>query len=489
MKKTSVMLSALLLAGSASAQLQPMTLKQAKELVSQPTAAIEASLDNAGHIYQYNNDEGQSSVSYTGQNLRQVLINDTKLIIGSMRRGEFEGNQARAFNTLNSIYEYSVDGIKVSDKAINGSTPLLVSAKDTQGNTAAILEFFYLDVLESSKNLRTKMAGEDNALRNGKLLGWETMTVAGQNFDEDNNGSLTPDELMRGYMNVVAANAASSEKTFTVPDGMGGVQELNGAYLTPEGLDIAQMAQKFLHGAVSLSQAAGDYMSIDLKPGKGLNASNVRQPGKAYTALEHHWDEAFGYWGAARNYTELTVLEIRRGFSLDSFDEGSYMGPNQGDGEISILTEKNMGLSTNAAKRDLGAAGQDTNFTRDSMDFFLKGRHLIADQPEGYLNYVQAYSLLALDQWEKVIAATAIHYVNSSIADLEAYGTADYSFKALAKHWGEMKGFALTFQFNPYSSVSVDDFKTMHALMKDAPVLPNQDGVEQYIQDLYKARD
>ena len=188
-----------------------------KLLVAQPTSEIQTSLENTNTIYEFTNAEGQSSVSYTGQNLRQVLINDTKLIFNSMKRGEFEGNQRQAFNTLNSIYEYRVDGIKVSDKAINGSTPLLVTAKDTLGNTAPLFEFLYLDILEGSKDLKSKMAGIDNPLRNGKLLGWETLTLAGQNFDADGDGTLTPDELMKAYMNVVAVNASSSEKTFTVP--------------------------------------------------------------------------------------------------------------------------------------------------------------------------------------------------------------------------------------------------------------------------------
>lgn len=489
MKKTSILLSVLATASMAQANLTKMSVKEAQNLVSQPTEAIQSVLSNTPTAYDFKNLNGENTVSYTGQSLRQTLINDSKLIFGSVRRGEFKGNKDKAFNTFNSFYEYNADGVKASSKAVNGVTPILVKASDPAGKSTPTLEFFYLDILEGSKNLKGKTAGNDNALRNGKLLGWDALSMSGQNFDLDQDGSLVPDELIQGYMNVMAANAASSEFSFSVPDGMGGEQVVEAAFVTESGLDLAQLTQKVFHGAVSFSQAAGDYMSVDLAPGKGLNASNDLAEGKAYSDLQHHWDEAFGYFGAARNFNELSVLEIRQGASLDSYDEETYVGANAGDGEISILTEKNLGLSTNAAKRDLGAAGKDTNFTRATMDAFLKGRQLVQEKPEGYLEYAQAYSVLAINQWEQVIAATVIHYINETAADLQNYGTADYKFTNLAKHFSEMKGFALAFQFNPNSSVSIEDFKTFHKLVGDTPQLPQDGGVDAYVADLMEARN
>ena len=61
------------------------------------------------------------------------------------------------------------------------------------------------------------------------------------------------------------------------------------------------------------------------------------------------------------------------------------------------------------------------------------------------MNELKAHRDAALSAWEKAIAATVVHYINDVIGDMEAE---DYSFYDHAKHWSEMKGFALSFQFN-----------------------------------------
>jgi hypothetical protein len=77
---------------------------------------------------------------------------------------------------------------------------------------------------------------------------------------------------------------------------------------------------------------------------------------------------------------------------------------------------------------------------------------------------------IAVLAWEKAYAATAIHYINDVLADMNAVGSEDYSFADHAKHWSELKGFALGFQFNPRSPMSEADFAAVHAAVGDAPV-------------------
>ena len=55
--------------------------------------------------------------------------------------------------------------------------------------------------------------------------------------------------------------------------------------------------------------------------------------------------------------------------------------------------------------------------------------------------------------WEKAIAATALHYINDVLKDMAKFGASDYSVLDHVKHWSELKGFALTLQFNPRSPV------------------------------------
>jgi len=66
---------------------------------------------------------------------------------------------------------------------------------------------------------------------------------------------------------------------------------------------------------------------------------------------------------------------------------------------------------------------------------------------------------------------------------MERFGTPDYKFLDHAKHWSELKGFALALQFNPRSPVTDAQFDTLHTLLGDAPVLP---GAESAVITLYK---
>ena len=47
---------------------------------------------------------------------------------------------------------------------------------------------------------------------------------------------------------------------------------------------------------------------------------------------------------------------------------------------------------------------------------------------------------------EKVIAATVVHYINDTLADMAQIGTSDYRQKDHNKHWAEMKGDAIVLQ-------------------------------------------
>ena len=57
---------------------------------------------------------------------------------------------------------------------------------------------------------------------------------------------------------------------------------------------------------------------------------------------------------------------------------------------------------------------------------------------------------------EKAIAATVIHYINDTIGDMDSGD--EYDFYTHAKHWSEMKGFALGLQFNTNSPLHQSDY-------------------------------
>ena len=97
---------------------------------------------------------------------------------------------------------------------------------------------------------------------------------------------------------------------------------------------------------------------------------------------------------------------------------------------------------------------------------------------------------MAVGAWEKAISATCIHYINDVLQDMATFGSSGYSFSSHAKHWGELKGFALGLQFNPISPLSDADFEAVHTLLGDAPVLPTDsvEQIEEYETALKEAR-
>ena len=84
---------------------------------------------------------------------------------------------------------------------------------------------------------------------------------------------------------------------------------------------------------------------------------------------------------------------------------------------------------------------------------------------------LKGHSDAAILAWEKAIAATVIHYINDTIGDMDAD---EFDFYTYAKHWSELKGFGLSFQFNRRSPMTPEQFAALHAAIGDAPALPGQ---------------
>ncbi len=365
-------------------------------------------------------------------------------------------------------------------------------------------DFTYGDIA-SGKNLIGKIAGgngegggEIDALINGEFFGWETGLSAG----------ALPVDLV-DYFFARLETEATDDTTPQIPIAGGNVA-LDTVTVDAHGVDYRQLVQKFLLSAVAFSQGTADYLQADF-------ANMLELEGDAnYTAAEHDWDEAFGYFGAARDYGDYTDDEIRaKGDDRRAEYANGYHDTN-GDGLIDVRSEINFGNSTNCAKRDAGTANNTnpTNFTQQVFDAFLLGREILANaSAAGELTEEAQAALdeqitIAAQTWEACVAATVVHYINdTSLADMESFTDAGTftdldHFKNLAKHWAEMKGFALGLQFSPESPFRTDagslqNLRTVLSLMGDAPVLadgtqngqPFDGGVTQYAQDLEEARD
>lgn len=87
-----------------------------------------------------------------------------------------------------------------------------------------------------------------------------------------------------------ALEAASQHNAETAEAGKAGL--LDGKYLVNEkGFEYGQFVQKGLMGAMMLDQISNIYFGTEKQAADNITIIE----GKNYTALEHHWDEAYGY--------------------------------------------------------------------------------------------------------------------------------------------------------------------------------------------------
>ncbi|NQY49823.1 MAG: DUF4856 domain-containing protein [Colwellia sp.] len=426
-------------------------------------------------------DTTQSSVSYGGQVTRHALIAELKHYIGKGGlQADIDGNnfadKDSVIAKLNSFYNRGGDIEADRDSSWDGFAITFAgeNAKQT-----------LFSELGSYKSLKDKVAGNDAS---GQHKEWNNGAFAGWGI----KGSITPHGLIAHYFDQLADNAVA------VIGGAVRVDPITGGaipvYVSENGTDLNQLVQKFLLMSVTYSQATDDYLDEN----KGLATDNIdKDKGtKDYTKLEHQFDEGFGYFGATRDYLAYNDNEIAGKVKVAEDGRSDWNGQHDtdGDGKIDLMSEKNFGNSVNAAKRDRGTAAnaKPTDYTKQAMEAFLNGRKLINDKAgfaltEAEMTELLGYRDAAVKAWENAVAGTVIHYINDLDADLAKLDSADFSFTDTAKHFSELKGFALGLQFNPYSPITDAQFEQMHTLLKDAPVLTGD--VTAYRADLIKARD
>lgn len=433
--------------------------------------------------YTFPNADGESTVSYTGQTKRHILLEDLVVAMNGLAE---DAGQDSVEAGLNFYFRF--------DSATSDNITSEFNARDLDGMNILPQDSGELTygAIAGGKDLIGKIAGGDgqgngevDKLIDGDFFGWDDGLEAG----------ALPVDLVDYFFAALADEATDgvSPQIETVD----GPVALDTVTVDAHGRDLRQLTQKFLLGAVAFSQGTNDYLQSDFANMLEVEGDNT------YTEGEHNWDEAFGYFGAARDYGNYTDDEIRNIGYMDSND----------DGAIDIRSEFNFGNSTNCAKRDAGTAGNTnpTDYTAEVFDAFLTGRAILREAAQtGELTEVRQTELdeqieIAALTWEKCIAATVVHYINDTVADLEAVEDGKFQnldhFKDLAKHWGEMKGFALNLQFSPVSpfranAEALADLEEILSAMGDAPVLadgtqagaPFDGGVDQYIADLLAAR-
>lgn len=245
------------------------------------------------------------------------------------------------------------------------------------------------------------------------------------------------------------------------------ISSTTGGYVRADGVDLKQMVEKTLMGAVFYYRAINDYINpIATKDNSTVTAGQG-------TTMEHSWDEAFGYFGAARDFNTYTDAEIISPGEKDS----------NGDMVIDPKSERNFYYGQTAAKRDLTAAtfpaSGSTDFTGVMFSEFRKGRAGITNK-----DYVtrDAAVITIKQNWDKIIAATVIHYINATKTDIST------SSVDLNKHWAEMKGYLSMIPHNSSNMLGTTNFATINGYFGNKPsdaTIANLDAAAAIIKTAY----
>ena len=241
------------------------------------------------------------------------------------------------------------------------------------------------------------------------------------------------------------------------------------------GYDWAQLISKYTMGAMAYNQAVDNYLDEKLSAEKKPNNKPYKD-GAHYTGKEHSWDEAFGYWGAAAHqhgFNPNKVYEIAK-------MKNQGVADKNGDGMVDLKSEYVFGPCYYAAAFDRSGT-KSTNYTNTMFDAFLDGRKLITAAAGDVLSdsersQLKAYAATIEENWEKVLAEAVFKYAGSVYKDINKMkdlsgDDLNKAYRAYAKHWGELKGFAMAMQSGK-SNLGATATK-MNKLMGFGPVTLN----------------
>ncbi|HBO15970.1 MAG TPA: hypothetical protein DD440_06495 [Porticoccaceae bacterium] len=431
--------------------------------------------------YQFTNTyfspEPTSSVSYTGQTARQLLISDMAYYMTSVLVDD-------AASTIDGVTENLSFFIRGTDADVADT---LIGTYIADAANVTLKDAATYGAISTGKNLDGKIAGG-----NGNGGGETSKLIGGEFFGWSEGSPALPINLVDQWIASQAA-LASDGVAVQVVDASGATSSAN-VNTDAHGRNFRQLMQKFLMGAVNFSQGTNDYFKTNFAGSNsdGVSALAEQDGTKGYSYGEHKFDEGFGYYGAARDNLLYTDLEARAKSGRVGWNKGYH--DSDGDGLIDVRSEYNMAHSQNCAKRDAGSASgpTPTDFSTDIMTAMLAAREIISEganklapgltaaEDAKLQEHIQVASLV----WEKCIAATAVHYVNDVLNDMAEYNNGFpaslANFENVAKHWSELKGFVMSLQFSPASpfrdpaaSVDLDDLKMISNLLGDGPVLAN----------------
>lgn len=255
----------------------------------------------------------------------------------------------------------------------------------------------------SEQKLLEMYANENNAFEDDDLNTASSKQLEDKTF-------LTDVTFYKDLFTSAASASEAGAENVQAAEGQAGLIErgTSGKFILVDekGWEYTQLVEKGLMGSVFLNQIYNSYLT-DAKTGDDVENEALKE-GKNYTEMEHHWDEAFGYWGISADF--------------DAASTNRFWG-NYAYGRESLLG------SVTALK-----------------DAFLKGRTAIVNKDYATKNEQKA---IIYEQFELLAAATAIHYINEAMSDKNGGDLGN-----LFHHASEGYAFVRALKFSPVKEIS-----------------------------------
>ena len=222
-----------------------------------------------------------------------------------------------------------------------------------------------------------------------------------------------------------ASAVAKMEEYFTAIGALSGSSNnIIGERLYNEnGVEPAQMIAKGLMGALMYYQATSVYLEDEK-----MNVDNTEVTEGKGTAMQHHWDEAFGYFGAPTDYLTADVPEGTQDPAEKTWFWASYANQRK---DVVDVREK-------------------------IFNAFIAGREAIGN---GDLKARDEAIKVIKTNWELLVAANAVHYLNSAIENLE-----NNSHGSFYHHMSEGKAFLNGLRYNLDKSITTAQINEIDAL-------------------------
>lgn len=217
--------------------------------------------------------------------------------------------------------------------------------------------------------------------------------------------------------------ADASQSTTEGANGIAGVVSSNDGTKTylfdANGYEPTQIIEKGLMGAVFYYQGTSVYLSDE----KLEVENDVNEEGKDYTAMQHHWDESFGYFGAPVELNSGNIDDL----SLRFYAKYSAKAHDGGLGTVDAIMQ----------------------------DGFTKGR--VAIDNKDY-DTRDAAIVTIRNEWETVLTTTGLHYINEAIDN--------YADDALRNHQlSEAYAFIRSLKYNSAKRITDDQVDAVLAKM------------------------